>query len=248
MARGSFGRTVARAASSGGSKSYRARRPLAWYLLMFAIVVAGCVLIVFSRNEALHPVTTIGPTAGDNWNAALAVDICGRIEPNLPASTNFGSTGLRTYGDGLINAAPGSVSTGAADYEGKKATLGLFADKYSGFKLTSTELHYPGKGQRTWKNGDTCTGPEKGKGQLVAAVWASPVSTTGKTVTNPTKIHITNGEMITLAFIPAGDSIPPPSATTRSTLELALTGKSGSSTTTSTTTTSTTTTTQPAKK
>jgi hypothetical protein len=245
MARGSFGRTVARAAASGGSKSYRARRPMAWYFLIFVIVIAGCVLIVYSRNEALHPVTTIGPTTGDHWNAALAVDICGTIEPNLPASTNFGSTGLRTYGDGLINAAPGSVTSGASDYEGKKATLGLFADKYSGFKLTSTELHYPGKGQRTWKNGDTCAGPEKGKGTLVAAVWASPTTTTGKTVANPTKIHITNGEMITLAFIPRGDGIPPPPTTTRSTLEQALTGKSGSSTTTTSTTT---TTTQPAKK
>ncbi len=234
MARGSFGRTVARAAASGGSKSYRAQRPVAWYLLMFVIVVAGCGLIVYSRNEALTKTVTIGPTASDNWYAALAVDICGKIQPNLPASTNFSSTGLRTYGNGLINASPGSLTTGASAFEGKKATLGLFAKKYAGFTLTATELHYPGKGQRTWKNGDRCTGAEKGTGTLVAAVWATPTSTTGKTVANPASVHLTNGELITVAFVPRGTGIPAPPAKTVSTLEETITGKASSSTTTTT--------------
>ncbi|HXZ82430.1 MAG TPA: hypothetical protein VED84_01610 [Acidimicrobiales bacterium] len=233
MARGSFGRTVARAAASGGSKSYRARRPVAWYLLMLVIVALGCVLVVYSRNEALRTTSSEGPTASDNWYAGLAVDICGKIEPNLPASTNFGSTGLRTYGDGLINASPGALTSGASAYEGSKATLGLFAKKYSGFTLTATKLHYPGKGQRTWKNGDRCVGVAKGKGRLSAAVWTSSTATTPTIVADPAKIHISNGEMITVAFLPPGTAVPAPPAATRATLVEALTGSSGSSTTTS---------------
>jgi hypothetical protein len=233
MARGSFGRTVARAAASGGSKSYRARRPIAWYLLMFAIVAAGCVLIVYSRDEATRTTPVMGPTASDNWYAALTVDICGKIEPNLPASTNFSTTGLRTYGDGLINASPGALASGESAFEGAKATLGLFAKNYAGFTLTATKLHYPGKGERTWKDGDECTGPVKGKGTLAAAVWASPSATTATGVADPAKIHISNGEMITVAFVPVGTAIPPPPAKTRSTLIATLTATSGTSTTTS---------------
>ncbi|MFZ0058684.1 MAG: hypothetical protein WAL35_01385 [Acidimicrobiales bacterium] len=235
MARGSFGRTVARAASSGGSKSYRARRPVAWYLLMLVIVGVGVGLIVYSRNEAVRSPAVIGPTANDNWYAALAVDICGKIEPNLPASSNFASTGLRTYGDGLINASPGSLGTGASAFEGKKATLGLFAENYAGFTLTPTELHYPGKGQRTWKDGDSCIGVDKGKGTLVAAVWASTKAINARTVTDPAKVHISDGEMITVAFVPRGTAIPEPPAATRATLVETITGKPGSATTTSTT-------------
>ena len=225
MARGSFGRTVARAAASGGSRSYRAQRPRLWYLLMFVICVGGVGLIVYSRNETFRKPAVEGPTASDNWYAALAVDICGRIEPNLPASTNLAATGLRTYGDGLINASPGSLQSGASAYEGKNATLGLFAEMYAGFTLTPTELQYPGKGQQTWKDGDRCRGVDKGKGMLVAKVWASSTATVGTTVTDPTKIHISQGEMITVAFVPRGTAIPEPPAKTRVTLVETITGR-----------------------
>jgi hypothetical protein len=212
MARGSFGRTVARAASSGGSRSYRARPPALWYLLMTIIVVGGVGLIVYSRNEAERPASAaIGPSLTDNWQAALGIDICGTIEPNLPASTNLSSTGLRTFGNGLIDAAP-DVASSPSKFEGAKATLGLFAKNYQGFTLTSTEIGYPGKHEKIYKNGDACTSKLTGKGILVARVWTSPTAKTATLVTNPTKIHITNGEMITVAFVPSGATIPQPSS------------------------------------
>ncbi len=241
MARGTFGRTVARAASSGGSKSYRARRPRAWYLLMFVIVVVGVGLIVYSRDEALR--VPEGPTATSNWFAALSIDVCGKVEPFLPASTNMASIGLGTVGYGVLNAHPAYAGSGAPAYEGKKATLGLFATEYTnigtGFRLTNDELRLPGKGHRTWIDGDRCTGPAKGKGDLVARVWSSPTAIVSKTVTTPADIHITNGEMITVAFVPKGTTIPGPVATTVTDLEDLLSGKAMTSTTTSTTTTTT---------
>lgn len=213
MARGSFGRTVARAASSGGSRSYRARPPTLWYMLMTVVIVGGIGLIVYSRYEVTHPASAaIGPTSTDNWQAALGIDICGTFKPNLPASANLSTVGLRTYGNGLIDAAP-AVSTTPAKFEGAKATLGLFANNYSGFTLTSSEIGYPvkkGKHATIYKNGDTCTGKLTGKGTLVARVWSSPSATSSSLVTNPTKIHIANGEMITVAFVPSGATIPEP--------------------------------------
>ncbi len=212
MARGSFGRTVARAASSGGSRSYRARPPALWYLLMIAIVLAGVGLIAYSRYQAEHPASaSVGPARTDNWQAALSIDICGKIEPNLPASTNLATSGIRTFGNGLIDAAP-DVSSTPSKFEGAKATLGLFASNYKGFTLTSTEIGYPGKHETIYKDGEKCTGKLKGTGTLAARVWTSPTATTSSIVTNPTTIHIANGEMITVAFVPSGTTIPQPSS------------------------------------
>jgi hypothetical protein len=212
MARGSFGRSVARAAASGGSRSYRARPPVLWYLLMTVVVVGGVGLIAYSRYEVQHPASAaIGPSLNDNWQAALGVDICGTLKPDLPESTNVSSVGLRTFGTGLIDAAP-DVASKPSKFEGAKATLGLFATDYKGFTLTSTEIGYPGKNEKIYKNGDTCTGKLKGKGTLVARVWSSPTSAVSTLVTDPTKIHITNGEMITVAFVPSGSTIPQPAS------------------------------------
>jgi hypothetical protein len=212
---------------------------MAWYLLIFAIIVVGIGLIVYSRDEALR--VPEGPAGTSNWYAALSIDICGKVEPLLPASTNMTSIGLGSVGYGVLNAHPAYAGTGAPAYEGKNATLGLFATEYAytGFRLTNDELRYPGKGHRTWIDGDRCTGPAKGKGELVARVWSSPSAIVSKTVVGPANIHITNGEMITIAFVPQGTTIPGPVATTVTDLEDLLSGKAMTSTTTSTTTTTT---------
>jgi hypothetical protein len=227
MARGSFGRTVARAASSGGSRSYRARPPALWYMLMTIIVVGGIALIGYSRYEVQHPASAaIGPTQTDNWQAALGIDICGTFKPSLPVSANLSTTGLRTYGNGLIDAAP-AVSTTPSKFEGAKATLGLFAKNYSGFTLTSSEIGYPAKHPKIYKNGDRCSGKLTGKSTLVARVWSSPTATSSSLVTNPTTIHIANGEMITLAFVPSGSRIPEPPS--KGTLVTAIAATGGNS-------------------
>ena len=70
-------------------------------------------------------------------------------------------------------------------------------------------------------------------------MWSSPTAIVSKTVTTPADIHITNGEMITVAFVPKGTTIPGPVATTVTDLEDLLSGKAMTSTTTSTTTTTT---------
>ncbi|MHB1597392.1 MAG: hypothetical protein ACYCXY_00595 [Acidimicrobiales bacterium] len=236
MSRGSFGRSVARAAASGGSRSYRARRPVAWYAAMVVIVVAGMGLVVYSRNELLHP-AVVGPTATDNWQVAFAVDICGTVQGDLPANSNLTSVGIRTFGNGLIDVDPGVVTTNAAAYEGANATLGKFASSYPGFTLTPTSIHLPGKGARTWKNGDACTaaaGPLRGAGTLEVETWSSPRATGTLVTGDPTKVHLDNGEMITVAFLPKGASIPEPASKTALLQALGTAAASSSSATKST--------------
>ncbi|MDA8295045.1 MAG: hypothetical protein M0004_00415 [Actinomycetota bacterium] len=160
MSRGSFGRTVARAAASGGSRSYRARPPVLWYFLMVVIVVGGVFLIGYSRNQRLHQASaSVAPTKTDNWHAALAIDLCGTVQPNLPANTNLSTAGIRTFGDGVIDVDPGAVSNPSA-FTGKHATLGTFISTYGhGFALSSTTLTMPAKASATAAAASSTTTP-----------------------------------------------------------------------------------------
>lgn len=270
MAKGSFGRTVARAAASGGSRGYRARSPIAWYALLTAIVIAGVGLIVYSRYERQHPsssaATSVPPRKGDHWYAALAFDVCGRVQPALAPNTNLSSIGIRTYGDGIIDIDPGAASTPAA-YEGANATLGTFVAHYRGLLLSATTLGLPtaaasvlttttspstsstttttspktgttgtkstaaakaAKATTTTSStttttlpitkplltsGASCTsslGPLHGRAVLQVKVWSSPTAKGALLKGDPTALELANGQMITVAFVPPGSSIPEP--------------------------------------
>jgi hypothetical protein len=225
MARDSVGRKVRRAAASGGSKSYRASTPIGWYSILLVICIVGIGLIVYSRNEKLHPVAAakapttnlVPPTTADNWEVGLGVDLCGVMQPALPPSANASTVGLRTFGKDVINVEPGAVAK-PADYEGKLATLGNFAKNYAGFVLTATSIQLPVGAKKLYRDGDRCgTRPAT----LEAEVWSSPTATRGTLVTSsPTAIKFADGQMITLAFLPAGERIPEPAS--KSALETAL--------------------------
>ena len=296
MSRGSFGRTVARAAASGGSRSYRARPPVLWYVLMVVIVVGGVFLIGYSRNERLHQASaSVAPTKTDNWHAALAIDLCGTVQPNLPANTNLSTAGIRTFGDGVVDVDPGAVSNPSA-FTGTHATLGTFIATYgNGFALSSTTLTMPAKASATtsssattpassgtsktstagskargsksvtsttsathkaktkavvssttpakttagssttslpattttlakvakgksYVDGHSCPSTTKtpGTAHLVAKVWPSPTGKPQLVTSNLGAIRLTNGEMITLAYVPSSATIPVPAS--RSTL------------------------------
>jgi hypothetical protein len=217
MSRGSFSRSVARAASSGGGKAYGSRSPIAWYLVLTVIVVVGASLVVYSRYEHIHlkakttATKAIGPTVSDHWQMAYAIDICGKVQPALPANTNLGSVGIRTFGTGLIDIDPRFSSTAAdqAKYEGAKATLGLFASSYP-FTLTADSIKLPGAKSTLWTSGVDCPGKNSPVGHLEAKVWSSPTATGKLLSTSIPDLHLTNGAMVTIAFVPSGSVIPEP--------------------------------------
>jgi hypothetical protein len=217
MSRGSFSRSVARAASSGGGKAYGSRSPIAWYLVLTVIVVVGASLVVYSRYEHMHLKTkttaaaSIGPTVSDHWQMAYAIDICGKVQSPLPANSNLGSVGIRTYGTGLIDIDPRFSSTAAdqAKYEGAKATLGLFASSYP-FTLTADSIKLPGAKSTLWTNGVDCPGKNSPVGHLEAKVWSSPNATGKLLSTSIPALHLSNGAMVTIAFVPSGTAIPEP--------------------------------------
>src|SRR5690349_20801719 len=151
MARTDTGRWVARAAATGGGRTYRGRRPLRWYTSLALIVLLGVALIVYSRYERQHPAASTQPAIGAHWFVALAVDVCGAVQPNLPANPNQATAapGLHTAGDGVIEVNPGKQADA-----GDNATLARFVQEYPGMALSPTSVRLPGATTR--RNGETC--------------------------------------------------------------------------------------------
>jgi hypothetical protein len=216
MARQDSGRWVARAGSTGGSRTYRAQVPYRWYTGLVLIVVVGVALVVYSRYENLHPKAApaaVAPTTSDHWAVGLVFDICGTNQQTLEASSNAltANLGLFSSGSGVITVEPKS----AAD-AGVNATVGRFSSEYPGLTLTANSVGLPKK--QVYKNGSACAAgtPDAGKkGVLSAYVWQtatanSPTHQSGdvRTVrfTQPT-------QLVTIAFVPASASVARPDGT-----------------------------------
>ncbi len=233
MARGDTGKWVARAGATGGGRSYRGQMPVKWYSSLVLICLLGVALIVYSRYERQHPAPAVQPAIGAHWYQALGFDICGTIEPNLPLNPNASTSpvpGIRTQGDGVIQVVP----TTNAD-AGNNATLARFVALYPKLKLSPGVVQLPGKPKYT--NGDKCPAgsPDAGKaGELVIKMWPSftpPGSNNPVISPDPGAVKLADGQLITVAFVPSGASIPKPSSITAM-----LTDRAGSATTTPSTT------------
>jgi hypothetical protein len=237
MPSNSTGKWVARAASTGGGKTYRGQMPINWYASLVIIVVVGLLLVGYSRYQRTHKVNSGAgsPTTTQTWHAALAIDICGTTEPNLPASTNTAKTGLTADGSGLVIVSPKNSSE-----SGGNAVLGKFVSGYKGLTLSSSTLGYPGK--KVMSNGATCPKgtPDAGKQGYVNVVqWTNYLAKKSTEVQgNPTSLKFADGQMITMAFVPATASVPKPPGTVVSNLITAV--QSGATTATTAPTTATT--------
>ena len=241
MARTDTGRWVARAAATGGGRTYRGHRPVRWYTALVLIVLLGAALIAYSRYERQHPAAGAQPAVGTHWFQALAFDICGTTQANLPTNPNevSASPGLHTAGDGVIEVSPTKPSE-----TGANATLGKFVSEYPGLGLSPTSVRLPGKA--THRNGQSCpsgTPDAHKKAELQVRVWASftgPGSNSPTTPSDPTTLKLADGQLITVAFVPAGAHIPkPPSAVVSSMLQDKATAAQGTTSTTQPTPTST---------
>ena len=135
--------------------------------------------------------------------------MCGTVQPNLPASTNGARTGLTANGNGVVTIHPKNSSESGAN-----ATLGLFVANYKGLELTNSTLQYPGKPSYT--NGDICPkgSPDSGKpGVVIVYSWPNFTSKHGsETPGDPQKLLFQNGQLITMAFVPANTTVPKPPA------------------------------------
>jgi hypothetical protein len=195
---------------------------------MVLICAVGIGLIGYSRYQAQHPVvtttsttTTIGPGPGSKWYAALTIDICGKVS-TLPVSSNPKASGITSVGNGLLFINPSSAPN-FQDFSGDQARLSQFVIYYKPrMVLTSTEIQLPQTGktpERLWRNGDKC-GSQPGLVQIKS--WKTTTAPTGTIVHDPTKLKFSNGQMITVAFLPQGAPIPTASRATQALLNISV--------------------------
>ena len=189
---------------------------------------------------------TVEPTVGQTWHAGLAFDVCGTMEPAIPASAASSTSGLTTTGDGVLLIAPKTSSEA-----GNNATLGKFASEYSGLTLTNSTLK-AGTSAPEYKNGQKCPAgtPDAGKvGVLRARSWV--LSTTaakngeltqlgGKTTSKPKSLKLANRQLITVGFLPANAALPKVTGKIELALLSAIEGTTAPITTTTGVTTTTT--------
>jgi hypothetical protein len=249
MARSSSGKSVARAAATGGGTTYRGQMPVNWYAALVVILLVGIGSIALAKYNYNKTPTVVEPTVGTSWHAGLAFDICGTMQPALAASPSTATTGLTTTGSGVVLVAPKTSSEA-----GNNATLGKFADGYTGLTLTNTTLKYPSTTSAKapeYKNGQKCpTGtPDAGKAGLVQArSWVistktektksgatEEVETGGATTSKPADLKFLNRQLITVGFVPEGTALPKPSGTTIGALVQVLAGGQAPVATTTTT-------------
>jgi len=202
MGKASTKKRVQRAGGAKKAAMRGKRQPYVFYGLIAALVVGGVALIVLARGGS-SSATGESPGLNDHWHTAYAVDICGTIQPNMPQPGNL--IGLHTHTDGLIHVEP--YVTGSALDRGANANLGRFAEGEPGFKLSSTEVQVPGGKAR--KNRDQCDGKP---GKLVIRQWPDATADAHTDYTDPSKVKITDGGALTIAFVADGADIPKPAS------------------------------------
>ena len=245
MARSNSGRSVARAAATGGGATYRGQMPVNWYAALVVIVLVGLGSVALAKYNYNQGAPSVEPTTNTTWHAALAMDICGTMEPVLPASPAGGTTGLTSSGSGVLVVAPRSASEA-----GTNATLGKFASGYTGLTLTNTTIQYPHG--VLYKNGQRCPKgtPDAGKVGEVRARWWVLSTQTGKNgqpqvagginTVHPGNLRFVNRQVITAFFGPDNATIPKPPSSTVNALVQTLAGNGPVATTTTVPATATT--------
>jgi hypothetical protein len=245
MARSSSGKSVARAAATGGGTTYRGQMPVNWYAALVVIILVGIGSIALAKYNYNQAPTVVEPAVGTSWHAGLAFDICGTMEPALAASPSSATTGLTSAGNGVLLIAPKT-----AGEAGNNATLGKFAEGYTGLTLTNTTLKYPSTTTTApeYKNGEKCPSgtPDAGKvGVVQARTWVistqtknnEEVETGGVTTLKPANLKFLNRQLITAGFGPENSPLPKPPASTITALVQVLAGNQAPTATTTTPTT-----------
>jgi hypothetical protein len=255
MARSSSGKSVARAAATGGGTTYRGQMPVNWYAALVVIVLIGVASVALAKYHYNQSASAVEPTTNTTWHAALAFDICGTMQPALAASpaSVAATTGLTSTGSGVLQIHPKDASE-----SGDNATLGKFAQSYSGLIITNNTLKYPSSSSSEYKDGQKCgTGtPDAGKVGTVQARWWVLSTTVNKnneltevggvTTKSPADLRFQNRQLITVGFGPAAQPLPKPPGQTILALEQTLQGAGPVATTTTTPAASPTTTSVPA--
>jgi hypothetical protein len=169
---------------------------MVWPATIAGVIVLGIALILVTiggPNAASVP-----PIIGDHWHAAYGIDDCGTFIPPLTDVVSD-TLGIHTHGDSLIHIHPFTSAV-----TGKDANLRNWG-KTTGLQLTDTSIKAAGIDV---ENGQTCDGKPA---VVQMKVWNDPSDDTGHLVTKDlASFNPQDQNLVTIAFLPAGDPIPRP--------------------------------------
>ena len=208
MGKASSAKKVARVARAGGSSSSTKRRTssLLFPVSIGLIVVLGVALIVLTRSSNEQAAATPPVANQDHWHAAYGVRLCGQGF-TAPIQVQDDPVGIHTHGDGIIHIHP---FTNAAS--GDNATLGQFFDA-AGVTIDDQQIDIGG--DTSVKEGQDTCGANDQPGIVQVAYWenAREADTTDPEIITENIRDISfkgDGAAYTIAFAPAGATIPPP--------------------------------------
>jgi hypothetical protein len=214
--------------------------PVNWYAALVIILLVGLGSIALAKYNYNQVPAVVEPTVGTSWHAGLAFDICGTTQPALTASPSSATTGLTTTGSGVLLVAPKN-----ANEAGNNATLGKFADGYSGLTLTNTTLKYPSTKAPEYENGQKCPAGTPDAGDVAVVQAREWLITQGKkneeeeiggvTTLKPANLKFEDRQLITVGFVPEDKPLPKPPTSVILALTQVLAGEQAPVATTTTT-------------
>jgi hypothetical protein len=202
MGKSSSAKKVARAARAGGATSQGKKRNLLFPISIAAVVIVGVLVVGFARGTN-SKASAESPAVTDHFHAAYGIYVCDKFLD--PLTDPGGDTlGIHTHGDGIVHIHPfGSAAAGKnATMETWGKTDGLTFSK-NGFTVNGT----------TYDNGFDCNGQPA---SVKLYVWNADDTSAAPQIVSTSDIGSfrfkTDRLAITLAVVPDGTDVPPPTS------------------------------------
>ena len=202
-----------RAATTGGGRTYRGQMPVNWYASLALICIVGLLLIGFSRYQRTHQTasSTGPPTTSQNGTRRWA---------STSAAPSAQSPGQHRH---LQRSGLDRQRQRRGDHRPEEQ-LGVRGQRHPGqvrLRLQGPRTDRPPpcstRASTAYANGDVCPKgtPDAGKpGVVIVVSWPNFTSNGKGTETSgaPQDLLFANGQLITMAFVPATATVPKPPA------------------------------------
>jgi hypothetical protein len=202
MGKSSSAKKVARAARAGGATSQGKKRNLLFPMSIAAVVIVGVLVVGLARGTN-SKASAESPAVGEHVHAAYGIYVCDKfLEPLVDPGGD--TLGIHTHGDGIVHIHPfGSAAAGKnATMETWGKTDGLTFSK-NGFTVNGT----------TYDNGFDCNGQPA---SVKLYVWNADDTSAAPQIVSTSDIGSfrfkTDRLAITLAVVPDGTDVPPPTS------------------------------------
>ena len=202
MGKSSSAKKVARAARAGGATSQGKKRNLLFPISIAAVVIVG-VLVVGLARSSNSKAAAESPAVGEHFHAAYGIYVCDKFLD--PLTDPGGDTlGIHTHGDGIVHIHPfGSAAAG------KNATMDTWG-KTDGLSFSKNGFTVNGT---TYDNGYDCNGQPA---SVKLYVWNADDTSAAPQIVSTSDIGAFRFKKdrlaITLAVVPEGTDVPPPTS------------------------------------